>query len=263
MIALQEEYRAYLVVVKKIVNEYNEAKEEQEQLSVDEKKKQVVASSEFVPVNRDTSYLKRKTEDFIKSQGQGAILKKIDPDSWKDYNQLLIDKQKKPVVRTRSKWAPQSSKTPHHLTKKYRFSPTEKPDIHFQWPIDQSKFWLSSFFGPRKNPSGKWGFHRGIDMAAIKGTPVVAAYEGEVVEANQAKGFGKTVVIAHNHKYRTRYAHLSKILVKVGQRVKQGELIGKVGDTGMVRSKHGRDPSHLHFEVYVFGKPVNPMYFVT
>ncbi len=137
-----------------------------------------------------------------------------------------------------------------------------KRDIYFAWPIENSQFWLSSFFGPRKQPSGAWGFHYGIDMAALKGTPVKAAYAGMVVEATHGAGFGKTVVVMHNNKYKTRYAHLNTILVRIGQKVEQGEIIGKVGDTGIVRSKSGRDPSHLHFEVYKFGKRVNPMYYL-
>ena len=60
-------------------------------------------------------------------------------------------------------------------------------------------------------------------------------------------------------KYRTRYAHLDKILVKVGKKVSQNQCIGKVGDTGFIRKK-GRDGSHLHFEVLAFGKQMNPLY---
>lgn len=89
------------------------------------------------------------------------------------------------------------------------------------------------------------------------------AAEGIVVEARNATGYGKTVVVAHSRKYRTRYAHLDKILVKPGQKVTRSDTIGRVGSTGYVRSKKGRDASHLHFEVYAFGKKVNPMYFFT
>lgn len=134
-------------------------------------------------------------------------------------------------------------------------------DMLFKWPIDRSSFWLSSFFGQRKH-NGRWKFHRGIDMAAAKGTPVIAAADGVVVEARYAQGYGKTIVIAHNAKYKTRYAHLNSVLVRVGQKVERAERIGRVGATGFVRSKRGGDASHLHFEVYVFGKQVNPMYFL-
>jgi len=99
-------------------------------------------------------------------------------------------------------------------------------------------------------------------MASLKGTPVCAAYTGIVVEARYAKGYGNTIVIAHSRKYRTRYAHLSKILVKVGQKVKRGAMIGRVGDTGYVRSSNGKDASHLHFELIEFGKKINPLPFI-
>jgi murein DD-endopeptidase MepM/ murein hydrolase activator NlpD len=132
----------------------------------------------------------------------------------------------------------------------------------FSWPIDRSRFWLSSFFGPRRKKNGTMGFHYGIDMAALKGTSVMAAAPGTVVEARYDAGYGNTIVLAHNGKYKTRYAHLDSIFVKVGQRVQRGSLIGTVGNTGYVRSAFGKDPSHLHFELYMFGKKVNPMHFL-
>ena len=127
----------------------------------------------------------------------------------------------------------------------------------FAWPITRKQFWLSSPFGPRKKPNGTRGFHYGIDMAAVRGTPVKAAGPGVVIEACYMSGYGNTIVISHNKKFKTRYAHLAKIMVRRGQTVEQGAIIGKVGDTGSVR-KRGKDASHLHFEVSVFGKQVNP-----
>jgi len=121
---------------------------------------------------------------------------------------------------------------------------------------------LSSLYGRRKNANGSWGFHRAVDMAAVKGTPVKAAASGVVIEAcNVQKGYGKTIVIRHNNKYKTRYAHLNALHVTVGQKVRRGMHIGDVGDTGFVR-KSGRDASHLHFELHVFGERVNPLYYL-
>ena len=137
------------------------------------------------------------------------------------------------------------------------------PDtVSFSWPLNRSSFWISSYFGPRKKPGGGTKFHYGIDMAALKGTPVYAAAWGEIVEADYARGYGNTVVVKHNATYETRYAHLHKILVEVGKKVKKGDCIGQVGDTGSVR-KSGSDASHLHFEVYVAGKKVNPMKYLS
>lgn len=128
-------------------------------------------------------------------------------------------------------------------------------------PVDEGKFWLSSYFGPRKKPNGQSSFHKGIDMAALKGTPVKAAANGVVELAYEDKGYGKTIVIEHEKKHKTRYAHLDKILVTKGQRVTQGQLIGLVGSTGNVRTV-GKDPSHLHFEVYVGHERVNPLQYL-
>lgn len=128
-------------------------------------------------------------------------------------------------------------------------------------PVDEGKYWLSSYFGPRKKPNGQASFHKGIDMAALKGTPVKAAASGFVQEAYEDKGYGKTIVISHEQEHKTRYAHLDKILVVKGQRVEQGQLIGKVGATGNVRTA-GKDPSHLHFEVYIGQERVNPLQYL-
>ena len=136
----------------------------------------------------------------------------------------------------------------------------KKSHKRFVWPIERSKFWLSSLFGPRKKPKG---FHNGIDMAALKRTPVKAAATGVVDQVYEDPvGYGKTIVIKHDNTYKTRYAHLDSMLVNVGQPVQAGMLIGRVGDTGNVH-KQGRDASHLHFEVYELGKRVNPLYFLS
>ncbi len=131
-------------------------------------------------------------------------------------------------------------------------------EIEFQWPVDKKKFWMSSLFGPRKKPSGSWGFHYGLDMAALKGTPVSAIAQGRVVEVSyNPKGYGKSIVIAHSAKYKSRYAHLDSMCIRKGQYIRMGQLIGKVGDTGNVR---GKNASHLHLEIMIFGKKVNPLY---
>lgn len=98
-------------------------------------------------------------------------------------------------------------------------------------------------------------------MAAHRGTPVKSVAAGVVEQAESAPGYGNTIVIAHDAVYKTRYAHLDAILVTVGQKVKQGDVIGKVGDTGFTR-KIGKDASHLHLEVYEHGKQVNPMHLI-
>lgn len=95
-------------------------------------------------------------------------------------------------------------------------------------------------------------------MAANKGTPVKAAAAGIVLESYWNNGYGNCIIVAHNRKYKTRYAHLHKRKVRVGQKVMTGEVIGTVGDTGLIVKK-GHDGSHLHFEVYAFGRHINPL----
>ncbi|MBP6925779.1 MAG: M23 family metallopeptidase, partial [Candidatus Pacebacteria bacterium] len=112
---------------------------------------------------------------------------------------------------------------------------------------------ISSNFGNRKHPiSGDWKSHKGIDLAADTGTPVESVGAGTVVSAGWNGGYGKYVRIKHSSGYETAYAHLSKISVKKGERVSQGQLIGAVGTTG---SSTG---PHLHYELHANGKIVHP-----
>lgn len=127
----------------------------------------------------------------------------------------------------------------------------------FSWPVAQDSFWISSFFGPRR--MGRVvRMHAGIDLAALKGTPVKAAASGKVIKSCYEFGYGNTIVIEHNRKYKTRYAHLDESIVGRGELVLRGQKIGAVGDTGFVQSE-GNNASHLHFEVYAFNKQVNPI----
>lgn len=120
-------------------------------------------------------------------------------------------------------------------------------------PIDGAR--LSSGFGMRRHPIlGYSRMHKGLDFAAPTGTPIMAAGDGVVVEAGRKGNYGNTVVLRHPNEYRTLYAHMSRFArgIKVGARVKQGEVIGYVGSTGMSTGPH------LHYEVLVRGKHVNP-----
>jgi len=122
------------------------------------------------------------------------------------------------------------------------------------WP---TKGWMTSGFGMRKSPfTGHRKMHEGLDIAARTGTPVYATADGIVSRAETTAGYGKLVVIEHGYGYKTYYAHNSKLLVKVGQRVKRGEKISAVGNTG---SSTG---SHVHYEVRRNGVPLNPRKFL-
>lgn len=115
------------------------------------------------------------------------------------------------------------------------------------------KYISSNFKKRRLHPVTKrWKAHRGVDYAAAVGTPVVAAGDGKVVRATYDRFNGHHVFIQHGEKYQTKYLHFSKRAVKVGQQVKQGQVIGYVGATGQASGPH------LHYEFLVDGVHRNP-----
>jgi len=117
--------------------------------------------------------------------------------------------------------------------------------------------WVTSAFGWRSDPfTGKRTFHYGIDIATHYGNPVVATADGIVVSLKKDKIGGRTILISHKGGYTTVYCHLSKFLVKPGHRVKRGDIIGEVGKTGKALGPH------VHYEVRVNGKPINPYYYL-
>lgn len=259
MLELKEEYRTYTTAVKKILNEYNAMKEQA--AGDNEAPEPQETKDSFIVVNREPSYLRKSTLNYARKQNLEFLIRQVDPNEWVDYTDQIKQKtSKKTPVKKRSR---RGTKTKGQAYARFYSdtSVTAIKDINFIWPIKRSDFWLSSFFGPRRKPDRSWGFHYGIDMAACRGTPILAAADGIVLEAFFHNGFGNTILIQHNNKYKTRYAHLDKMHVSVGQKVEQGQLIGKVGATGAVRKKKGRDASHLHFEVYSHGKQINPLAF--
>jgi murein DD-endopeptidase MepM/ murein hydrolase activator NlpD len=262
MLELKEEYRSYTLAVKKILNEYNAMKEQAVQSSeyASEHTTDDESKDSFIVVNREPSYLKQSMINYARKENLEFIIKQVDPNEWVDYTDQIKRKTTK-GSKKRSFRGKRATQTHPYSTLYHDVSLTASKDILFVWPIDRSQFWLSSFFGPRRNPDRTWGFHSGIDMAACRGTPVIAAADGIIIEAHFHPGYGNTVLISHNNKYKTRYAHLDRISVSVGQKIEQGMLIGKVGSTGAVRKRKGRDASHLHFEVYAHGKKINPLSF--
>lgn len=117
--------------------------------------------------------------------------------------------------------------------------------------------YISSFFGGRPDPfSGHSARHTGIDIAAPTGTPVTAVAEGMVTFAGVRNGYGDVIEIDHGNGYMTRYAHNSKLVATVGQRVHVGDVIARAGSTGRSTG------SHVHFEVWYHDRVVNPLAFV-
>lgn len=111
-------------------------------------------------------------------------------------------------------------------------------------------------FGARMHPIFKvWKDHKGLDFTAPIGTPVYATGDGQVEQAYYSSSYGNVIYLDHGYEYQTRYAHLSKFAVTAGERVKRGQIIGYVGNTGNSVS------DHLHYEVLFRGNQVNPINF--
>ena len=119
------------------------------------------------------------------------------------------------------------------------------------------KGWIASSFGYRISPfTGKKAMHKGLDIAANIGTPIRAPADGVVVFSGKKPGFGNFVVIAHEFGVMTRYGHNAQNTVRVSQRVRRGEQIATVGMTGRTTGPH------LHYEVWVNNRPVDPNRFI-
>ena len=123
--------------------------------------------------------------------------------------------------------------------------------IPFEYPVHSS---VSSYFGARRSYGGSYNsYHSGVDFRASTGVPVKTPVAGTVVMAEALTVRGNAIIIDHGWGVLTGYWHLSEIGVEVGQFVKQGQVIGRVGNTGLSTG------SHLHWQLWVDGKPVDPL----
>lgn len=125
--------------------------------------------------------------------------------------------------------------------------------IKVKWPLENYTY-VSSGYGYRTHPiTKKLSFHNGIDIPAPKNTSVLASDDGVVIFAGYKKGYGNVVEIEHFDNKKTLYAHNNKIVVNVGEVVKRGQVISKVGSTG------NSTGNHVHFEVKINNKRINPL----
>lgn len=121
-------------------------------------------------------------------------------------------------------------------------------------PVDG---WLTSKFGYRTSPfTGKKEFHSGLDIANKIGTKIIATANGRISYAARKMYIGNLVVIDHGHGRVTKYGHIKKLLVKQGQKVKRGDVIALMGNTGRSTGPH------VHYEVRINGTPVNPLKYI-
>lgn len=122
------------------------------------------------------------------------------------------------------------------------------------WPVEG---FLTSRFGPRASPiSGRRDFHKGLDISARTGTPIIAPAKGMVTFVGRDGAYGNIVHIQHGAGLTTRYAHMQRFVVKEGQLVRRGTILGYVGSTGRSTGPH------LHYEVLLNGVNVNPMRYI-
>ena len=132
---------------------------------------------------------------------------------------------------------------------------SEIPSI---WPVQGGRGWITMGFGHNRNPfTGLPYVHRGIDIATGRsGDPIVATADGQVVTIDFDPGFGNFIVLRHRHGYYTRYAHLLAFRATLGQHVRQGDVIGLIGNTGLSTGPH------LHYEVHIGSDVVNPYRYI-
>ncbi len=194
---------------------------------------------------RDTTNKKKEDKNKTESEGgpdyeESLFYNALTDNKDADLHELILKKVKE-LKKTFANERKEVNKIRIHLVGRdyvISFVPEGNP---------LQNFIVVSEFGPRGN-----GFHSGIDLAAPVGTPVYATADGVVTVAGYYGKYGLMVEIIHGEDYSTRYAHLSKITVKVGDKIKKGELIGYVGATGNATG------AHLHYEVRLNGIPVNP-----
>ena len=124
-------------------------------------------------------------------------------------------------------------------------------------PVNVADYWFSSGFGWRRSPfTGLKEFHNGLDISSSKGTPIVAPADGTVTQRGYDKYLGKFIKIDHGRKIITTYGHLSAYNVSPGQKVKRGDIIASMGNSGLSTGHH------LHYMIKVKDRCVNPLHYI-
>ncbi len=189
----------------------------------------------------------------IRKAGIGGSIEDLDLDALP--NEFSISSYRKGINQLAAKMSVQSASFDQltELAEENSKRIEHRPSIFPLAPIDLIR--LSSGFGYRTHPIFKIRkFHKGIDLAALKGSPIYSTAKGKVIiAANYNDGYGNKVVVDNGYGYETIYAHLNKILVHTGQELDLGELIGQVGNTGISQAPH------LHYEIRYHGQAINPL----
>lgn len=132
-------------------------------------------------------------------------------------------------------------------------------DIPTLWPLKGVRGYVTNQFGPAIHfLTGEWYLHKGLDIGYGMGTPIMATANGKItIKDYDERGFGNYMVISHKYGFDTKYAHLQNIYVKEGQLVKQGDVIGTMGNSGL------SDGPHLHYEVRIGSQVLDPAKFIS
>jgi murein DD-endopeptidase MepM/ murein hydrolase activator NlpD len=127
-------------------------------------------------------------------------------------------------------------------------------DLPSVWPLKNVRGRVTNYFGPQIHPFTKqWYLHKGIDLAYKQGTPIISTANGKVIEKGyDVTGFGNYILIRHKYGFFTKYAHMDKVYVREGETVKQGQVVGTMGNTGLSTAPH------LHYEVRIGSQVVDP-----
>lgn len=178
-----------------------------------------------------------KINRFFKSKGLKPIFKNVSND-----------------VKEGLSWA-SLSQTVDNYNSKLEETVSKMASVPLGKPVDGN---ITSFFGGRSNPFSGHGAetHKGLDLSGSKGDIVKSTAAGDVIFAGNQHGYGNVVIVKHAHGYETKYAHLSKILVRSGASIDTGAEIGRVGSTGRSTGPH------LHYEVLKNGRQINPKAFL-
>jgi len=170
----------------------------------------------------------------------------------KDYSSLMIlGVLLFTVIGCASLEGPEKLQLPEYSTQKpTHFPKLQSQNFDLSWPIRRAR--LTQKFRPAHNPK-----HEGIDLAASRGTPILAAHHGRVVfSGTRYSGYGRIVLLEFNNTWATLYAHLGKIFVKEGHWVQKGDVIATMGNSG------NSTGVHLHFELSQNKQPLDPLAFL-
>ena len=195
----------------------------------------------------------------VKRQEADAILAELNArgDEFEDLLEQYHDKDEELIAQIAKKEQEYNEQKRKEEQAQQQQKPPSRPDSTvtngIKWTIPCNYVRFSSPYGYRTHPiSGEWKFHSGVDLAGPEGTPIVATRDGTVTSAAYHSGNGNYVTINHGDGFSSSYLHMTRYIVSVGQKVKAGQVIGYMGNTGYSKG------SHLHFTIYYNGSTVNP-----